>query len=270
VPFVPSAALLVRNGLTEGDALFDARLRGGEDVDLVWRTVEAGWNVQYVPECAVAHDGPDRIVPMLRRRAFYGTTAASLWQRHGDAVAPVNVSGWSLAVWALALRRRPAGALSVLALSVALLAERLTGLVRDPVAVAARIAGAGTARSALPTLGEAARTWSPVLVLGLLGRPSRRTAALALLVPALRDWRTDSGGLDPVRYAALHIADDVAYGVGVWLGCARERTVGPLVPRVSWRARVWSARSLRENLRGATDESGAAHSSRCALQTSVR
>ncbi len=150
LPFVPSAALLVRRDLTEGSALFDPRLRGGEDVDLVWRLVEAGWGVRYVPESTVVHDGPDGVVPLLGRRAFYGTTAAALWQRHGDAVAPVNVSGWSLAVWVLVLRRRPAAALAVLAFSVALLATRLTGLVRDPVAVAARIAGGGTVRARCP------------------------------------------------------------------------------------------------------------------------
>ena len=57
--------------------------------------------------------------------------------------------------------------------------------------------------------------------------------------------------LDPVRYAALHVADDVAYGAGVWVGCARERTLVPLVPRVSWRARVVvRASPLRHERRG--------------------
>ncbi len=259
VPFVPSAALLVRRGVTAASELFDSRLRGGEDVDLVWRLVEAGWDVRYVPESTVAHDVPDRIGPLLRRRAFYGTTAATLWRRHPGAVAPVHVSAWSLAVWALALRRRPAEALAVLAGSVSLLAWRLTGLVRDPVAVAARIAGGGTARGALPALGEGVRAWSPLLGLGLLHPRTRRASALAFLVPALRDWAAEAGGLDPVRYAGLHVADDLSYGAGVWLGCARERTVGPLVPRVSWRARVWSARSLRENLGGSAAGTAGAH-----------
>ena len=271
VPFVPSVALLVRRDLTEGSELFDPRLRGGEDVDLVWRLVEAGWDVHYVPESAVVHDGPDRVAPLLGRRAFYGTTAAALGRRHAGAMAPVHVSGWSLAVWALVLRRRPAAALAVLAGSIGLLAWRLTGLVRDPVAVATRIAGGGTVRSALPALGEAVRAWSPLLVLGLLHRRTRRTSALALLAPALRDWAADSGGVDPVRYTVLHVADDLSYGTGVWLGCARERTLGPLVPRISWRARVWSARSLRENLSGGVAAAGGRDQpSRRALQTSDR
>jgi mycofactocin system glycosyltransferase len=270
VPFVPSAALLVRRDLLDGSELFDPRLRGGEDVDLVWRLVEAGWDVHYVPESTVVHDGPVRVGPLLGRRAFYGSTAAALSRRHAGAVAPVSVSGWSLAVWTLVLRRRPAAALAVLGGSVGLLAWRLKGLVRDPVAVATRIAAGGTVRAALPALGDAVRAWSPLLALGLLHRRTRRASALALLAPALRDWAADSGGIDPIRYTALHVADDLSYGAGVWLGCARERTVGPLVPRVSWRARVWSARTLRETLGGAARDAGRDQSSRRALQTLVR
>ena len=58
IPFVPSAALLVRVDAATGPDLFDAALRGGEDVDLVWRLGEAGWDVRYVPSSTVAHDGP--------------------------------------------------------------------------------------------------------------------------------------------------------------------------------------------------------------------
>ena len=57
-----------------------------------------------------------------------------------------------------------------------------------------------------------------------------------------------------MRATALHVADDVAYGAGVWVGCARERTVVPLVPRISWRSRVWSSGTLRAELRTAPAE----------------
>src|SRR3984957_6783886 len=93
IPFVPSAALLVRTDVALGSALFDAALRGGEDVDLVWRLNEAGWDVRYVPSSTVVHEGPATLKAFLIRRAFYGTTAAPLSRRHGEAVAPVHVSG---------------------------------------------------------------------------------------------------------------------------------------------------------------------------------
>jgi mycofactocin system glycosyltransferase len=250
IPYVPSAALVVRADVVAGGDLFDPALRGGEDVDLVWRLVGAGWDVRYVPSSAVEHDGPATVGSFLARRAFYGSTAGPLARRHPDAMAPLHVSAWSLAVWVLALARRPLLAWATLAASVTILATRLRGLVRDPVAVATRIAGGGTVRAAAPALAGLARTWSPGLVLGLFFRRTRRAAALALILPALRDWATDRHALDPVRYVALHVADDAAYGTGVWRGCVRARTPVPLVPRVSWRSRIWSSTTLRQGLAG--------------------
>jgi len=120
--------------------------------------------------------------------------------------------------------------------------------VRDPVTVAAHIAGGDTTRAALPTLASLTRAWSPALVLGLAFRRTRTVAALALIVPALADG--DRQGVDPVRAVAAHVADDVAYGSGVWVGCARERTLVPLIPRIAWRSRVWSPRTLHDDLAG--------------------
>ena len=57
IPYVPSAALVVRRAALP-DELFDPALRGGEDVDLVWRLVQAGWDVRYEPAATVGHDGP--------------------------------------------------------------------------------------------------------------------------------------------------------------------------------------------------------------------
>ena len=257
IPFVPSVALLVRADVALGPDLFDAALRGGEDVDLVWRLGEAGWDVRYVPSSTAARKDPATLRAFLGRRAFYGTTAAPLARRHGKALAPVHLSGWSLAVWSLVLARRP------------LLAcwrrwrppspswpGVCRGLVRDPVGVAAHIAGGGTTRAALPALAALTRAWSPALVLGLAFRRVRAVSALALLVPALSDWAADRQGLDPVRAVAVHVADDVAYGTGVWAGCVRERTLVPLVPRVSWRSRVWSSPTLRHELQPATAVGG--------------
>jgi mycofactocin glycosyltransferase len=247
IPYVPSAALVVRVDVASGSELFDPTLRAGEDVDLVWRLADAGWDVRYVPQSTVEHDGGATLTAFLARRAFYGMSAAPLSRRHPGALAPLDVSAWSLAVWLLAAKRRPVLALATLAVSVGLLADRLRGLTGDPVAVATRIAGEGTARAAVPALAGLARAWSPALVTGLAFRRTRKAAALALLIPALADWMKD-GDPRPGPYLALHVADDAAYGAGVWLGCARERTVDPLVPRVSLRTRVWSARSLRESL----------------------
>ena len=250
VPFVPSAVILVRTEVVDGHQLFDPELRGGEDVDLEWRLAGAGWDVRYEPESVVAHDGAATVGAFLGRRYVYGTSAGPLAVRHGEAMAPVQTSGWSVAVWLLSLLRRPGSAMTAQAASIMVLAHRLRGLVRNPVAVAVKIAGGGTARAAVPTLAGIARVWSPLLVTGLLLRRTRRLAALALLVPALHDQGEEPGSLDAARYVALHVADDLAYGAGVWVGCLRARTAVPLLPRVAWRSRTWSSAGLREDLGG--------------------
>jgi mycofactocin system glycosyltransferase len=247
IPYVPSAALVVRREAVP-DALFDPRLRGGEDVDLVWRLVQAGWDVRYEPGATVRHDGPTSAGTWLGRRAFYGTTAGPLARRHPRSLAPLHTSWWTAAVWILALARKPLPAAGALAVSIAVLARRLDGLVDEPVKVAGRIAGGGTARSALPALSGLTRAWSPALVLALCWRKTRPAATLALLAPAAGDWPAARRALDPVRYAALHVADDVAYGSGVWLGCLRARTLAPLLPRIELRTRLWSTRSLQSQL----------------------
>jgi mycofactocin glycosyltransferase len=248
IPYVPSAALLVRREVG-GDTLFDPRLRGGEDVDLIWRLVDAGWDIRYEPGSVVHHDGPVRLGAWLRRRAFYGTTAGPLARRHPDSLMPLQASAWSAGVWALVGARRPVLAAGLLAASVGVLARRFNGLVDKPLPVATKVAAGGTLRSALPSLHGLTRAWSPALVLGLCWRRTRHAAALGLVAPALGDWRADRTDLDPLRYTALHVADDVAYGVGVWRGCLSARTIVPLRPRIVFRARIWSSTSLRTQLR---------------------
>ena len=46
-------------------------------------------------------------------------------------------------------------------------------------------------------------------------------------------------GLDPARFAALALADDAAYGAGVWWGCLRDRSFRALLPSLTgWPARA--------------------------------
>jgi len=88
-------------------------------------------------------------------------------------------------------------------------------------------------------LGRAATlVGAPGLVaLGLAGGRRGARAALALaLVPPVVEWVRRRPDLDLPRWVAASLADDLAYGAGVWTGCLRARTWGPLVPALrGWR-----------------------------------
>ncbi|MCU1588042.1 MAG: mftF, partial [Frankiales bacterium] len=65
VAYVPTACLVVRLAALPR---FDEQLRYGEDVDLIWRMTDAGWQVRYDPSVEVAHDEPVRLADRLVRR----------------------------------------------------------------------------------------------------------------------------------------------------------------------------------------------------------
>jgi hypothetical protein len=59
-------------------------------------------------------------------------------------------------------------------------------------------------------------------------------ATSLLLGPALSTWWSRRPALDPPRFVLGQLADDIAYGSGVLLGCARSRTVIPIRPVISF------------------------------------
>ena len=56
-----------------------------------------------------------------------------------------------------------------------------------------------------------------------------------MITPVLRDWLTLRPSLDPIRWSLASIADDIAYGAGVWRGAVSAGTVTPLRPRATHR-----------------------------------
>jgi hypothetical protein len=64
-----------------------------------------------------------------------------------------------------------------------------------------------------------------------------RRLALASLVaaPPAAAWLGTRPRLDPVRFALGYLADEAAYGAGVYRGAVAERLAAPLLPRLAWR-----------------------------------
>lgn len=241
VPYVPGAALVVRRAAA--GAGFAEDMPVGEDVDFVWRLAAAGWRVRYEPDAVVPHQHRVRLGAWFARRKDYGTSAAPLELRHPGAVRPLYVSGWTALAWLAAASGRPAEGAVVTGAAIALLARRLARLTGEPWPgpdprtagtawrLAARLAGGRTLAAGRPLGSAMSRTWWPVaLPTAVAVRRLRLPLAALVLAPPLLDWLDRRPPLDPARYVAARLLDDLGYSLGVWQGCARHRTIRPLLP----------------------------------------
>ena len=222
VSYVPTAAVLFRVAALTS---FDEQLRYGEDVDLVWRTVDAGWQVRYDPTVLVHHHEPDRASQRLLRHFRYGTSAAPLSARHPGRLAHLVVSPWPTAVVALALARRPTLAAAIAAASTARVNRQLHAPGASGALVARAVTGTGLG------LGRALALTGPA---GWIVAARHRRLAPLLVAPYLVEWAQRGAERDPLRYTLGALLDQAAYGAGVVAGCVTQRTAEPLLPRVLW------------------------------------
>jgi len=243
VSYIPSAALVARVGALRSVGGFDPSLRLGEDVDLVWRLDEAGWSCRYEPATEVHHDVRGSLSAWLRQRAGYGFSATDLALRHPGAVAPAQISVWSAASWGLAATGRIGAGTTVAAGSTAALVRKLPES-EHRTALALRLAGLGHLHAGKTLANAAVRSWLPVSLLAAVGsRRARRALLAAVVVPSLLDWWPVRHEIDPVRFTALRLLDDGAYGAGLWRGALTRRSAAALRPVLNgWpRARKRSA-----------------------------
>jgi mycofactocin system glycosyltransferase len=247
--YVPTAALLVRVGTVPAGG-FDPGLRYGEDVDLIWRMIGAGWRVRYDPGAEVSHAEPEAWPAVLARRFRYGSSAAPLARRHPGRVPPLILQAWPAAAVAALLAGRPLTALAAYGAGTGQLVE----LLREWGVPVTGVLGpmAGSVRQTWLDTGR----WSvqyalPVVAAGLArpGGRSRKTricrrlalGSLALGPPAA-EWLRSRPRLDPVRFTLGYLADEAAYGAGVYRGALAGRIAAPLLPRIAWRPLARPAR----------------------------
>ena len=91
VAYLPTCNFVVRRDVLLAVGGFAADMRLGEDVDFTWRVLRTGASACYAPAGRVTHHHRERLGPLLRRRADYGSSEADLQRRHpaGRRVMPM-------------------------------------------------------------------------------------------------------------------------------------------------------------------------------------
>jgi mycofactocin system glycosyltransferase len=240
--YLPSCNLLVRRRAFEAAGGFREALHVGEDVDLTWRLRDLGGRIVYTPTGRVCHEHRSRAGAFLRRRFQYGTSEGLLQRLHPErrkrlvlpaalALATVLVAAALLAgvAW-------PAGAAAgVLLADAARLARRLRakGLtVPGSWVVAARLRAFGSLLYYLAF--HLTRYYAPALVLLGLAWPRAGAVAAALALGAAAvDHAVRRPALGFPAFLVIYLAEHVAYGAGVFVGCLRVRTFASYRPSLA-------------------------------------
>lgn len=239
VSWLPAACLVARTAAI-GDG-FTPGMRVAEDVDLVWRLCESGWRVRYEPAVEARHEHRRTVLDWLGRKAYYGTGADLLAQRHGDTVAPAVYTPWTLVfVGALLAQRR--WSLPVAAGAAVVAAVRIGSRLRptpDRWRIAARLTGQGSLAATAQTAELLTRHWWPLALAGsLVSRRVRRATVVAAAADAVYEHRRTRTGMGLLLFAVARRLDDLAYGAGVWWGALRARSTRSLRPVVRVRSRL--------------------------------
>lgn len=231
VSYLPSACLLARADVVRDAGGFDPDLRYGEDVDLIWRLAAAGRVIRYDPEIVVLHRPRSGWRGWARQRLAYGSSAAPLAARHGDAMAPARPPT-PVALGLAAAVIAPARALPLVAAATgAEVHRRVTAAFGDE--APPQITRGAIEHSAGSTIAALVRAWWPVTLIGAaISRRFRRRAAVAVVVVAAAEYAGSSRRVNPLAGIFLRLVDQLAYGIGVWQGVLRHRSIAALVPVV--------------------------------------
>lgn len=235
VAWLPSACLVART--YELGSGFNPRLRVGEDVDLIWRLVDAGKAVRYDPKVTAHHDTRATLRGWLGRKYVYGTGGGVLAALHGNKIAPAILSPASAAAAAAILLRTrwsPLAAVGAWILGTCRVGTALPSSSGGRV-MAARVSARGFGWAIQQESALALRHWWPAAALSAcFSGKARRALVTALVIDsvvALRQQRTAPTRVAPGVFLAGRRLDDLAYGAGLTWGAIRARSLRALLPR---------------------------------------
>lgn len=239
VSYVPSAVLLVRSKTFNELDGFDTAHRYGEDVDFVWRVIDNGWQCRYDPHVVCLHRNRGSWRELIHQRMSYGEAAATLYVSHPTRLAPLRADAATTASVVTSVVGMPLSAFATTVLSTSFLWKELQRA-NIPLRTILRIIVDRWMHTAYMITQAISRVWWPiVMIIALFSRRARRLLLFTMLFPIAYEQRPSSTRRIPLRNVPLatviRVVDLAGYGVGVWKGMVRNRTIGPLLPRISVR-----------------------------------
>jgi mycofactocin glycosyltransferase len=237
VSYVPATVIVCDVQSLRKAGLFDESMRLGEDVDMVWRLIDAGVWCRYVPEIECVHRSRQSMRGMLKQRFDYGTSAALLDQRHPRSASPLRAHALLAATASALLMGYIYLATVLLALTMVyfIFSLRSTSL---PIKVRIQLAWKGLTSTTRLLADAVIRAWWPLFFLASffsirLGAMLTFSALVPPIVGLVRHKPEH-----PLRYLVMCILEDVAYGTGVWVGAIRTRSLRCLLPVITVRRSV--------------------------------
>jgi mycofactocin glycosyltransferase len=232
VSYVPATVLVCRTDTAKSLGGFEESMRIGEDVDFVWRMVEAGHLCRYEPTISCEHETRITVRSLLKQRFAYGSSAAALARRHGSAATPLRAN---IVMLVPALTLLLGYAWLFLPLLPFVYVWYLLTLHRSHLSYGdrARLTSLGLMSTVRLTASAIARVWWPIFfVVGLFVFSPGFALFASLLIPAVYGLVRHK----PQRmfgYMGLRMADSIAYGAGVWSGALRQKSFRCLMPTVT-------------------------------------
>jgi mycofactocin system glycosyltransferase len=237
VSYLPATVLVCNVQLLRAAGGFDDSIRMGEDVDLVWRFIENGISCRYVPSIECPHKARQSIRKMMKQRYDYGTSAALLDARHPRAASPLRAHALLLVTAITVLMGYVFFAIILVVPTLAyfVVSLRSTSI---PVRTRTRLAWKALTSTTRLLARAIMRAWWPLFFIATF--VSLRLGAMftfSAFVPPLFGLVRNKPG-HPFRYLVMRILDGMAYGMGVWVGALRARSLRCLLPVITVRRSV--------------------------------
>ena len=237
VSYLPATVLVCNVQTLREVGGFDDSIRMGEDVDLVWRFIENGVDCRYVPSIECPHRPRSSMRKMLKQRYDYGTSAALLDARHPRAASPLRAHALLLVTAITALMVYPLLAMVLLIPTTLyfVVSLRSTSL---PIRTRAQLAWKALTSTTRLLARAIIRAWWPLFLIASfvslrLGAMFTFSAFVPPIVGLVRNMPRH-----PIRYLVMRILEGMAYGMGVWVGAVRARSLRCLLPVITVRRSV--------------------------------